>query len=122
MRVQVLVKRVYSVYTDSPVPLDEWGRDAVVTQVQNDSCSRLFTFVHDAQVMVVRALTPHRLCDYDVRTFDFSQRGRAVPFHFGAGPVECRGKCFLKMEWIPGSSRMTALTRGIHCNHSVAGG
>ena len=58
-------------------------------QVQNDGGFRLFTFVHDAQVMVVRALSPHGLCDCDVRTFDFSQRGRSsLPLRGGAGGTQ----------------------------------
>ena len=76
VRIPVLVKQVYSLRTDSCVPWDEWGRDAVAIEVQHDQGHRLLTFVHGAQVMIARESSLRRFRDYDVRTFDFSQRGR----------------------------------------------
>ena len=84
VRTQVLVEQVYSMRADSPVPWDEWGRDAVVIEVQNDGDHTMFTFVHGAQVTIGRAFSPLALGAYDVRTFDFSQRGRySLPFQGG---------------------------------------
>ena len=75
VRTQVLVKQVDSVRTDCRIPWDEWGRDAVAIQLQGDE---VFTLVHGAQVMVV--------CDsYNIRTFDFGQRGH------GSLPLQRRG-------------------------------
>ena len=94
VRAQALVKQVRAVRTDFCVPWDEWGRDAVAIEVRNDRSNRLFTFVHGAQVMVMRKSSG---LGYDVRTFDFSRRGRgslplrseadgteSVPFEDGA--------------------------------------
>ena len=76
VRTQVLVKQTYSVRAGSPVPWDEWGRDAMAIEVQNDGGHRMLTFVHGAQVMIARASSLRGLGNYDVRTFGFSQRGR----------------------------------------------
>ena len=83
VRTQVLVNQVDSARADYPVPWDDWGRDAVAIQVQGDGDHNLFTFVSGAQVMIVRA--PRRQGCYEVRTFDFSQRGRgSLPLRSGA--------------------------------------
>jgi len=83
VRTQALVEQVHSVRTDSPVPWDEWGRDAVVIEVQNDDSHSIFAFVHSAQVKIAR--WSGVLGRYDVRTFDFSQRGRSsLPLRGGA--------------------------------------
>jgi len=85
IRTQVLVEQVHSVRADAPVPWDEWGRDAVAIQVQNDSLFSLFTFVHGAKVMIAQPLSLGGLSNYHVRTFDFSQRGRgSLPLRDGA--------------------------------------
>ena len=86
VRTQTLVKQVHAVRTDFCVPWDEWRRDAVAIQVWNDPCNRLSAFVHDAQVMVMRKSSG---LGYDVRTFDFSQRGRgSLPLRSEADGIE----------------------------------
>ena len=82
VRTQVLVEQLYSVHAGSPVPWDEWGRDAVTIEVQNDSSLASFTFVHGAQVMVARQFLVGGLSNYHIRTFDFS-RG-SLPLQGGA--------------------------------------
>jgi len=86
VRTQALVKQVHY----SSVPWDEWGRDAVAIRVQNNF-SRSYTFVHGAQVMIGRALLPHGLGGYDVRTFDFGKRGcGSLPLRGGDDGTERR--------------------------------
>ena len=83
VRTQILVNWVDSVRADYRVPWDEWGRDTVAIQVQNDGDHETFTFVRGAQVMIMRA--PRGSGCYEVRTFDFSQRGRgSLPLRGGA--------------------------------------
>ena len=86
VRTQVLVEQVYSVHADSGVPWDEWGRDTVAIQVQEDSGQRPFIFFHGVRVVIVQPSFLHRgLSDYHVRTFDFSRCGRSsLPLWGGA--------------------------------------
>ena len=85
---RVLIEQTHSEHAGSRVPWDEWGRDAVVIE-PNDDNYRLSTIVHGAQVMIVCASLPYAFGQpqrggFRVYTFDFSQRGRSsLPLHSG---------------------------------------
>ena len=76
VRTQALIEKTYSAHADLSVPWDKWGRDAVAISVLNNNGRKLSTFVHGAQVMVVRTSILDLRGGYHVRTFDFSWRGR----------------------------------------------
>ena len=78
-----------SVHTGSSVlPWTEWGRYAVALWVPVEHVRKIFTFVHGAQVMVVRTFfsggwdRPEHPC-YHVHTFNFG-RGCPLPLRRGA--------------------------------------
>ena len=92
VRTQALIEQTYSAHADLSVPWDEWGRDAVAISVLNNNGRKLSTFVHGAQVMVMRTsiLGGLGLPDgYHVRTFDFSWHGRgSLPLRGGVDGME----------------------------------
>jgi len=71
VRMQTLVEQTRSTSTDSCVPWEEWGSDAVVMEVPtHDDDPEIF--VHGAQVAMVWSWSIH---DWRIQTFDFSWRG-----------------------------------------------
>ena len=86
MRMQALIERMCSVRTDPHVPWSEWGRDAVMIEVQIDTGYMPSTFVHGAQVMVVQSLDLDDYQYHKVRTFDFSKRS-TLPLRGEAGVI-----------------------------------
>lgn len=95
VKMEALIKQTHSTRADSSVPWDGWGKDAVIMEVPWGD-DWLFTFVHGAQVEVVRM---HCLYgdtvgggwagewDYSIYTLDFSRRGGSSlrPWRGGAG-------------------------------------
>ena len=79
VRTQILVEQKYPVHAGSRVPWDTWGRHASTMEIPKKGI-RPYTFVHGAQVMLVRTAFPHgsgqaKPWTYCVDTFDFSRRG-----------------------------------------------
>ena len=88
---QTLVGQTCSTYGGSRVPWDEWGRDAVVVEVQIPGRVP-HAFVRGAQVIVAweRDVSIWSR-QYSVQTFEFSRRGRStLQVLSGGGGVEVK--------------------------------
>lgn len=74
VRTQVLIEQIHLVHTGFRIPWDEWRRDVVAIEVRMPSIM-LSTFIHGAQVMVMRKFWNRvgKHC-HEVRTFDFGRR------------------------------------------------
>jgi hypothetical protein len=77
IRTQTLIEQVCSVRADSRVPWDQWERDAVVVEapMYREESS---IFIHGAQVMVVRPISPNLLSARHwshIYTFNFGRHG-----------------------------------------------
>ena len=76
VQTQALIEYACAPRTDFGVPLDDWGKGAVVMEIPR-RCNYLSTSVHGTKV-VVQTLTGVQLGQppsYRIHTFDFSWRG-----------------------------------------------
>jgi len=87
IQMQVSIQQVCSVRADLCVPWGEWSRGAVAIEVRARASYVPSTFVHGAQVMVLRDVVVRGR--HEVHTPDFSQRS-TLPLQRGAGVAERR--------------------------------
>jgi hypothetical protein len=73
VRTQALIEYACSPRADLSVPLDDWGKGAVVMEIP-EHCDYLSTFVHGTKV-VVQTFRLGQPPSYHIHTFDFSRRG-----------------------------------------------
>jgi hypothetical protein len=95
VRTRALIEQMYLVRADSCVPWDEWGRGAVAIAIPTYGVE-WSTFIHGAQVMVVRTSFTGNLgwpvqhwCH--LHTFDFG-RHSSLPLLGGADGIERRAQ------------------------------
>jgi len=84
VRTDVLIQHACSVCTVPCIPWEEWGKDAVATEIALDRIE-FSTFVLGTHVLVVVRASGD-VPNYSLYTFDFSRRGcRALPLWGGEG-------------------------------------
>jgi len=97
LRTRTLVTRACSMNSDTCIPWDEWGRDAVIMEIPAYDLQILIQGVH---VVVVRRRTPtgDDTGHLRLRTFDFSLRGCSTLWRKG-GRARQRRADFYEGGW-----------------------
>lgn len=77
LRMQPLIEHACSMRTEVQIPWDEWGRDAVVTEIPIN-CAEVFITIHGTRVLAIRETHRGPEEHYYIHVFDFSRRANAA--------------------------------------------